>query len=273
MTPEPTTLLRLSQTQLNVLAACPRKFQHLYLEQLGAPLIPDEQTRMQQGAQFHLLVQQWLLTLPIAPLVASDPALHQWFDAFQGAAPDILALADPQAQRSPECDRTLEFQGYLLTARYDLLLTTPHQAKILDWKTYARPRDRRWLATNWQTRLYPFILAETSAYTPADIELIYWFFQTPAGAPDTPQSLTFAYSAQQHEQTRADLTQLLQALTVALHDYEQGQPLPDLPFGAESCNTCAFARRCDRDPEPSANAPQAFPTPLPAWSEIEEIPL
>lgn len=268
----PSPVWRLSQTQLNVLATCPRKFQYLYLDQLGAPLHQDEHTRMQQGAQFHLLLQQWLLTLPVAPFVAADPALQHWFAAFQAAAPDILALADPTVQRSPEHERTLEFQGYLLTARYDLLLTRPHHAKILDWKTYPRPRDRRWLATNWQTRLYPFILAETSPYAPTEIELVYWFFQPPTDTT-TPQSLTFAYNAEHHEQTRQDLTHLLTQLTHAADRYHQGEPFPELPLGDDRCSLCPFALRCDRLPtQPPAGTTTQL-APWPTLAEIAEIPL
>lgn len=120
-----------------MLATCPRKFQHLYLEQLAAPPDAEQQERLSQGSQFHLLMQQWQLGLPIEPLLHTDKALQHWFQAFQSAAPEILSLADetePPLSQS-EHTRTLEFAGYLLTVVYDLLLLGDRSAKILDWKT------------------------------------------------------------------------------------------------------------------------------------------
>ena len=43
MLPTSTQILRLSQGHLNLLAACPRKFQHSYLEQLNTPLDPKHE--------------------------------------------------------------------------------------------------------------------------------------------------------------------------------------------------------------------------------------
>ena len=84
--------LRLSQTQLNLLTACPRKFQHTYLEQLAAPTDPEQQERMSQGSQFHLLMQQWQLGLPVELLVQEDDRLGSWLRAFVGSAAKILTL-------------------------------------------------------------------------------------------------------------------------------------------------------------------------------------
>ncbi|HEY9656349.1 MAG TPA: PD-(D/E)XK nuclease family protein, partial [Crinalium sp.] len=62
LSPYPLTFpIRLSQSQLNRLVACPRKFQHTDLEQLAAPSEPEQQERQNQGTRFHLLMQQWLL--------------------------------------------------------------------------------------------------------------------------------------------------------------------------------------------------------------------
>ena len=84
-TPHPTPPFRLSQSQLNRLAACPRKFQHTDLEQLAAPSEPDQQERQNQGTRFHLLMQQWLLGLPVKPLVQNDPQLQSWVQCVSGS--------------------------------------------------------------------------------------------------------------------------------------------------------------------------------------------
>jgi hypothetical protein len=51
-------------------------------------------------------------------------------------------------------------------------------AQILDWKTYPKPQNRRWVEQNWQTLLYPYVLAETSDYLPEQISMTYWFVQS-----------------------------------------------------------------------------------------------
>ncbi|MBF2027845.1 MAG: PD-(D/E)XK nuclease family protein [Oscillatoriales cyanobacterium C42_A2020_001] len=279
MASSPPTLLRLSQGHLNLLTACPRKFQHSFIEQLGTADVIAQQERLLQGARFHLVLQQWLLDLPVNSVLAEETQLQQWLMAFQAAAPQIL---DAEAQQQPESDRTLEFASFLLTVRYDLLLIGNHHAKILDWKTYPRPQNAHWLEQNWQTRLYPFVLAETSAYLPEQISMVYWFFQTEQ-ATATPQSLTFQYNTSKHEQTRQELTQLLNQLSHWLSRYQAGEPFPQVGWGSAQCEVCSFAARCGRTPVSSDNtliaeedraiASAQLPNVLPTLSEIAEIPL
>lgn len=280
MSSSPLPPLRLSQGHLNLLTACPRKFQHSFIEQLGTADAIAQQERLLQGARFHLVLQQWLLDLPVGSVLAEETQLQQWLMAFQAAAPQIL---DAEAQQQPESDRTLEFAGYLLTVRYDLLLLGNHHAKILDWKTYPRPQSARWLEQNWQTRLYPFVLAETSAYLPEQISMVYWFFQTEE-ATATPQSLTFQYNTSKHEQTRQELMGLLNQLSHWLNRYQAGEPFPQVGWGSSQCEVCSFAARCGRaiasstetggvEEEASAIAPDQLPDLLPNLTEIAEVPL
>jgi hypothetical protein len=282
--------LRLSQGHLTLLSTCPRKFQHVLVEQLGSPNPPEEQEKLSQGGRFHLLLQQWQLDLPVESFVQEDPQLNLWFQGFLQAVPQILTLnSNPQAEEQNELSqtehqRTLEFQGYLLTVVYDLLISNPHQARILDWKTYPRPRQVQWLKQNWQTRLYPFVLAETSPYSPEQISMVYWFFQSQT-ADSPPQSLTLQYDRAQHEQTRQDLTQLLSQLTHWLECYQIGESFPQVAIGAQTCEECSFAIRCDRislqrddrttashTSEAASNPEPLLPLTLPALADIQEIP-
>lgn len=270
--PLPSVPLRLSQTSLMLLSACPRKFQYLYLDQLAVPLDSADQERLTQGSQFHLVMQQWQLGLPIAALLEANPPLQAWFSSFQSAAPEILSLPDPTETIHTQSEqiRTWEMQGYLFTVVYDLLLTGSRHAKILDWKTYPRPQHSAGLQQHWQTRLYPFVLAETSGYPPEAISMVYWFFQSAdrADQPALPQSLMIAYSAVQHDRTRQDLTRLLDSLTQWLQDYDQGQPFPQVR-DRSPCQNCSFALRCDRQ-EPAL--PPAIDS-LPCLDDIAELTL
>lgn len=270
---EQPSLLRISQSQLNLLETCPRKFQQVYLEQLAAPTSPEQQERQMWGTRFHRLLQQWQLGLPVEPLVLADSQLHQWFTDFVNAAPQILTLdaAGGEIRQQSEHARTLEFHGYLLTVVYDLLLSDDRQAQILDWKTYPRPQTPRWLMQNWQTRLYPFVLAETSAYQPEQISMTYWFFQTSGlEAESQPQSFRLTYDRTQHEQTRQDLSQLLTQLTHWLTRYQAGEPFPQVAQESTQCDSCSFASRCDRQAQAEE---KLVDLPVLAIAEIQEIPL
>ncbi len=237
--PPTSQLLRLSQGQLNLLETCPRKFQYIYIEQLNSLVTPEQQERQIWGSRFHLLMQQREMGLPIDLLVKEDPQLQRWVTALCQAAPEILA-PQPQTERNSEHCRTLSFQGYLLTVIYDLLIVDAQQAQILDWKTYQQPKKRQTLADDWQTRLYLYVLAETSDYLPEQISMTYWFVQS---EPE-PQGLKFVYDRQQHEQTRQDLTELLARLSNWLESDRPEKSFPPVKLELGRCRTCHFSPRC-----------------------------
>ena len=178
------SLTRLSQGQLNLLETCPPKFQEVYLDQLSSPISPQQQEKLTWGSRFHLLMQQRELGLPIESLLSEDEQLQHSITSLVNAAPEILQ-PDVQGRRDAEHCRTLQFQDYLLTVIYDLLITDDEGAQILDWKTYLQPENQTKLAKNWQTRLYLYVMAETSEYLPEQISMTYWFVKLPS----QPQSL------------------------------------------------------------------------------------
>lgn len=242
--------MRLSQSHLNQLALCPRRFQYLFLDQFSAPITSEQQENLAWGNQFHRLMQQYELGLPVfSPAGAetqSDP-IQQCVQCFIQATPDLFR-SQPNHFRQSEHRRSLELQDYLLTVVYDLVILEEHQARILDWKTYAKPRSPQWLAADWQTRLYPFVLTETSSFQAEQISMTYWFVRAtqPGKAAPAPASAHFRYNSTLHEKNRADLTALLTQLTQWLDDYGNGKNLPQVHEAAGHCATCSFARRCDR---------------------------
>jgi len=263
-------MLHLSQGQLTLLETCPRKFQHIYLEQLGVPMAPEQQERLSWGDRFHRLMQQRELGLVVENLLPVDAVIQQRVEAFVQAVPEIFQV-DSKTVRQSEHRRTVHMQGYLLTAIYDLLVLGEQQAEILDWKTYRQPQDARQLTQHWQTRLYPFVLAETSHYAPEQISMTYWFVpaerdlfaQSKSPEPESlkPKSLKFVYSEALHQQTRQTLSKRLTDLTTWLERYEAGEGFPQVNSIAP-CDTCNFALRCQRGQSalPGLN-----------WTEIEEV--
>lgn len=136
-----------------------------------------------------------------------------------------------EGDRYSEHQRQLLHQDYLLVAVYDLLILGQDQVQILDWKTYARPPKLRKLRQSWQTRLYRYLLCETSPYAPEQMTMTYWF----AAAPEAPAShwVTFPYTPEAHEQTRQELTLLLDQLNRWLTDYQQGHNFPPAAVATE----------------------------------------
>lgn len=273
--------MRLSQGHLKLLETCPRKFQHLYLEQLAAPIAAEQAERLTWGSRFHRLLQQRELALPIAPLLDTDPQLAQQFHTFTVTVPDIASLTVPDpGLRESEHERTIEFQGHSLVVVYDLLIADSEQAHILDWKTYPQPSQPQHLQQDWQTRLYLWVLTSTSTYAPDLLKMTYWFAQgkerekrqearekrqekqattiaennltshsSPLAPlfPPTPTSVTIAYSTAQHETTTQDLTRLLHRLSDWHDRYQRGEDFPQVAAGLGICRCCQFVTRCQRE--------------------------
>jgi hypothetical protein len=262
-----TQILRISQGQLNLLERCPRQFQHTYLENLNSPSDPEHEEKQTLGSRFHLLMQQQEMGLPIHSFLEADMQLQSWMAAFANAAPEILTPAkDRETFRDSEHYRTLQVQDYLLTVIYDLLIADNQQAQIFDWKTYPKPENKRKLTQNWQTRLYLYVLAETSDYSPENISMTYWFVQSEG----KPQHIKFNYNTAQHQQTAQELHELLSDLTSWLQRYQHHQPFPQLPEGNKACVHCKFATRCDRT---QALAEAIAKNSLPNLANIQEVSL
>ncbi|MGD1918267.1 MAG: PD-(D/E)XK nuclease family protein [Pleurocapsa sp.] len=136
---------RLSQSHLNFLSICPPKFQQIYLDCLGSIPDPKHQESMEWGNNFHLLMQQRELGLPIESLLKSDVELDASVKDLVEAATE---LSEPKENswREAEHSRTMGHGDFVLTVIYDLLIAQPDKAIILDWKTYRQPQKRANLA-------------------------------------------------------------------------------------------------------------------------------
>ena len=258
-------MLRLSQRHLKILETCPRQFEHTYFDRLALPVPATQQVKTRLGSEFHLLMQQRELGLPITPILEQHPKLAEWMTAMSQTAPELFELDTPTLRASEEL-RTLEVGNYLFTVIFDLLLLKPDQANIIDWKTYPLPKYKKDLDLEWQTRLYLYVLAETSDYLPKQIDFTYWFIQS----TPKPKSVRITYTPKQHRKTQEDLAQLLNKLTDWLDGYRvKGEPFPQIPASEGSCQYCNFAPRCGREQllEPSQDSN------LSSIGLLEQIPL
>lgn len=256
--------IRLSQGHLNLLEICPPKFQQVYLEQLTSLPNLEQQEKQTWGNRFHLLMQQRELGLPIESLLQEDEELKHSLIALIDTAPEIFR-SERNIWREAEHCRTVSWGNYLLTVIYDLLIADEQQAKIVDWKTYLQPHNKTKLATNWQTRLYLYVLAETSEYLPEQISLTYWFIKLPT----EPKSLTFSYSQAQHEKTKQDLTRLLARLDDWLKNYHDCQV--DFPHSSNCEKSCPFYQFLLLSPRQSPSTELTQQSELTLIEDMEEV--
>jgi PD-(D/E)XK nuclease superfamily len=235
--------MRLSQRHLKILETCPRQFEYLYFDRLALTVSPQQQVKSQLGSDFHLLMQQRELGLPIAPILERAPQQQSWMQSILTTAPELFQ-SEPQAWRESEHVRTLAIDNYLFTVIYDLVILQPERANIIDWKTYPLPKHKKELDRDWQTRLYSYVLAETSDYVPKQIAFTYWFIQS---SPQ-PKSVQIGYTLKQHQQTKSDLSNLLSKLTTWIDAYRTDrEPFPQVASSTGVCQRCSFAARCGRE--------------------------
>lgn len=289
-------MLPLSQSHLTLLDTCPRKYQHVFFDALSGPSTYEQHAKAQWGSQFHLLMQQQALNLPVDVLSTADTEMAESLATLKTAAPEVFAYfsesrvggnaADPEIA-SAEHRRTLNFNGYLLTVVYDLVVIAPdaeqkiHKGQIFDWKTYQQPQKKTWLAKDWQTRLYPYVLCETSNLTPDEIAMTYWFVRSGpensgqeksevpfSEVPFKASSFTFAYSAAQHQQTQHDL----QTLTDALTRMREQAFFPKVAIEKGLCTQCPFQVRCDRaTPDNSMTNPLTSGDSPPLYADLPSL--
>lgn len=257
---EPQTL---SQYKLANFLACQRRFQLRTLRRLPWPTNPlPERTEqvLQQGQDFHQLLERHFLGLNISPASIEDGRIQQWWQSFQSHNP-VRTLPD-NARFLPETGLTVPLGNHLLYGRFDLLVIGEDAqnqpfAHVFDWKT-GRPSAAADLKTRWQTRLYLALLAEggsafwpqTVPLAPGQISLTYWFVQE----PDVP--VTIDYSAAEHQASWTELQQIAAQLDEAF-------ALDAWPLTNDwsHCRECAYQIYCGR---------QAAGSAVPELDEAEE---
>ena len=270
----PVSLCPLSQSQVNVLTHCPRQFQYQFLEQRSLPASPDFLDAMEWGQRFHRLIERHILGLSIEPWLEGDRELAVCFNALK----DVLAetfpsCTDPSVIKLCEHRRSLQMGAYLLTAVYDLLVLERGRSVIIDWKTAARPRNRSDLENDWQTKLYLYLLAETSDQPADSLSMVYWFVRTKELSKVMPSTVQFNYTASWHQKTQEELIKTLDQLTVWREAFLKNRA----PFPKKGKNgDDKGSHNNDSENFLDSNFLDSNSTPLfkiPSWETIPEIKL
>lgn len=239
-----------TQGNLQDYVDCPRRFElkHLRRQRWPAAEVDDMtafERHLEQGEQFHRLVQQSLLGLAPETLRAriADEEVARWYDAWLANG-----LAGVPAQRHAELTLTAHVGGRLLLAKMDLVAVAPGgRALILDWKTGRHLPRRDSQAQRMQTRVYRYALARSGArlnggqaIAPDRIEMRYWYAQHEGRA------LSFPYD---ETQFRAD-GQLLKRLAREI----DGRAEFLLTDDERRCRFCVYRSLCGRGETPGSLA-------------------
>ncbi|MEB3291190.1 MAG: PD-(D/E)XK nuclease family protein [Leptolyngbya sp.] len=267
------SLVTLTQGHLKLLEICPRRLQYSYLDQLAAPEDPERLERQRWGTRFHLAMQQRELGLSLDPLLAQNPELATAIQSLEEQAPDWFGPdsdpTEPAFLRQSEHRRSLGWGAYELTVVYDLLRLTPHSGQIIDWKTYRQRPRKAQITQDWQTRLYLYVLAETTDLEPSQLSMTYWFVPPPSErtpkAANRPGSITLTYSPNKHRATARDLHRLTRYLDELL----AAKQFPQVEAAKGHCLHCPFALRCQR----AGISADLLLAPIPTIDSIDEIPL
>lgn len=244
-----------TQSNLQDYLDCPYRFYLRYVLHTRWPaLVVDDaqefELRMQAGAHFHRLAQQYLVGIPEAEISQQadgdpHPDLRTWWSDFLIHIPPWL-----KGQRWVEMTLTTRLGGQRLVAKYDLILTDEVGGlTIFDWKTSQKVPRKDWLLERIQTRLYRMLLTDAGpalvggeGTDPEQIVMNYWF----ATHPQTPISLP--YSRATYERDQADLAQLVERIcTSQAADFERTSDV-------RRCRYCVYRSHCDRGVEAGALA-------------------
>jgi hypothetical protein len=236
-----------SQGSLQDYVDCSRRFQLKYIQQLAWPAVDVEPAReneiyLQLGATFHRMVQQYLLGVPaekLAPLASQDVQLSKWWKNFTLAIGKLVSSKNGNSH--PEISLSTPIGNFRLVGKYDLLVRSDRNITIFDWKTSRKHPKREWLASNLQTRVYPYLLTQAGAHlneakpiSPDQVEMVYWF----ANFPTAP--LHFPYSQTQYADDEAYLTNLVEEIKLI------GEEPAPLTENQKRCRYCVYRSLCNR---------------------------
>lgn len=251
--------LTLSRSGLTDFLACQRRFQLRYVTKMRwpqPPLEPAHKERMALGERFHQLVERHYLGFPIVAqdLDTQEPQLRQWWDIFLAHAPTFGTRGTSKggAQRVlPEATVQIPVANgaHTLLGRFDLLVVTAvGELHLYDWKT-GQPRTREALRTDWQTRLYLALAAQSGAalglpnLAPEQVRLTYWYVQE----PELPRVL--GYDTAVHQTNWAEIQHLISQIDAQIKSVptQESWPLtPDL----KTCAACLYQAYCGRAATP-----------------------
>ncbi len=232
-----------SQQNLQDYSDCRYRFLLKYVHGIEWPAVESEpvllqEARMELGQQFHRLVQQHFSGVDQSLLGASiqSPELGAWWQEFT-----TLDLTTFPGEKYAEKTISIPFNGYRLTAKYDLLVIEPgRKFTIYDWKTSAYLPKETNLLGRLQSIVYPYVLCKSitdhqeAKDMMEEIEMIYWFPAHPA------RPIRFQYSNDRFLQDGDLLTGLVNEIV------ENDEGWFNRTSDQSRCRYCNYRSHCGR---------------------------
>ncbi|MHC5776031.1 hypothetical protein [Nostoc sp.] len=135
------------------------------------------------GGQFHLVMQQIGLGLPVEPFLKEYPQINNWVDKVK---PFLNILGNKQWSAQIQ----YLYHDILLYSECDLIIYGENQVVGFDW-TIQKPLKFEILESKWQTQLRLFLLHEKTGMPLEQISLVYLFI-------NTDSIYQFTYSEKKH---------------------------------------------------------------------------
>lgn len=237
-----------TQSNLQSYVKCKYQFYLRYIEHFlwPAPATDDmlafERDRL-AGSRFHQLVQQLLLEVPAEALARSaendpDPRVRAWFELFTRTVYNKLT-----GKLFPEYTLSASLDGYLLSAKYDLLQQEGQEYTIYDWKTSRKKPAKAWLQAQLQSKVFPLVLANqkevSSGRLKPTIRMVYW----EVTEPEKPIALEC--DSGKLKDYRAELSSLIfQIKANRVKDFEKTEDV-------QRCRYCIYRTYCNRPALPA----------------------
>lgn len=194
----------LNEYLLALLEENPNQFQKVYQGWVVPTLSPKLKECQKWRKRFHQIVRQYLMGLPVEPLLETHARLKYWVDWLTENAPEIFE-EKPGSWKSWDEKIQVGFGNIILSSTYDLIIRGEQLAQIIDWTSTVNPD---YLKCCWNTQLKLFLFAESDTYFAEDISLTYWLLTDNA----EPECLRFSYSQEQRDAFKDKL----QAISIEL---------------------------------------------------------
>lgn len=242
-----------SQTALQDYVECARRFELRYLRELNWPALEtgqalERELNMERGHEFHHLLHQHAMGVPVAALEATidDEAMRFWWRNYLEWQERNLPL-----KRHAELSLTTPVTGpdgkeqTLLTAKYDLVtVLADGTILIVDWKT-GRPQRRSILAERLQTIVYRYVLSLAGDWLndgrpvePERIRMTYWFAQDSS-------TVDFDYDSEARRRDEHRLLSIIGSISAEIRGRFEFPKTSD----ERACRFCSYRSLCERGVE------------------------
>ncbi len=143
-----------SQNSINTYKSCPLKFKYKYVDNLSWKKEDSKEyyDSLVWGSEFHLVCERFFDNIPIGEI--SNEKFYDYLEK-------IKSVVNSNSKNVfPEYEIRYNFEGKIITAKYDLLIIDDDKIEIWDWKTENKKMDYKNYSNRVQTMVYLFLASE-----------------------------------------------------------------------------------------------------------------